>query len=227
MKNTVLVVLSALTLAVGCGGSSGGSYGDPIDDATAESAGTQSVEGALDLTTLGANPANENAVGQSFAVYGAVSQMASIKQSHSTQPYSLNGGTLAAWDENCVTVSGNTATYDNCDSGDSTIDGTITGGDSSVDMDLTITTTQVEIHMTGDLSFSLTSLTGFIKYVTSIESSGMTIDTTYNADYDITLSDGCPVGGDVEVHYTVSSAAGMDVWAKAEFGPNCGDVTFY
>jgi hypothetical protein len=217
-----------LVSAVGCGGSDGGSYGDPIDDASAEAAGTQSVEGALDMTTLAAEPANEGAVGQAFMVYNSVAQMASIKASHE-QPYSagLGGDTLGAWDEGCVSVSGNTATYTACDSGGATIDGTITGSSGSVQMDLTITTTQATIDMTGDLSFSLTSLTGYIRYDTSVDAGGQTVTTTYNADYDVELLDGCAVGGQVEVHYTVGGGAGIDVWAKAEFGPNCGDVTFY
>ena len=218
-----------VALGVGCGGGDdGGSYGDPIDDASAEAAGTQSVEGALDMTTLAAEPADESAVGQSMMVYNSLAQMAAIKQSHS-QTYSagLGGDPLGAWDDGCVSVSGNTATYTDCDAGGGTVDGTITGSASSVEMDLTITTTQAEIHMTGDLEFSATSLTGYLRYETSVEAGGQSITTTYNGDYDVVLAEGCAVGGQVEVHYTVGGQAGIDIWAKAEFGPSCGDVTFY
>ncbi|MBT8494615.1 MAG: hypothetical protein KJO07_16285 [Deltaproteobacteria bacterium] len=221
-----------LTLAVACGGDDGdggGSYGDPIPNAQAEAAGTMSVDGAADLTGLGANPADDGAVGQSFAVYGHLSQMASIKQSNAV-PTALTGGegTRNAEFPGCVSSNGNTATYTDCDSGDATINGTVTGSETNVDIDLTIDTSQATIDMDGDLDFSATSLSGYLKYTTSIEAAGMSIDTVYDGQYDVTLDgQGCAVGGQVEVHYTVSGGAGIDVWAKAEFGPNCGDVTFY
>lgn len=216
-------------MAVGCGddGGGGGSFGDPIPNAQAEMAGTQSFTGAVDLTSLGATPANESAVGQSFAVYGSLSQMASLKQG-AAGTSTREVGNAKVWDENCVTTTGGTATYDNCDSDGTTIDGTITGTASTVDIDLTITTTQAVIDMDGDLDFSATSLTGYLNYDTSIDAGGQSITTTYRGIYAVTMDGaGCATGGDVQVHYTVSGGTGIDVWAKAEFGPACGDVTFY
>ena len=229
MIRNALLGASCLFLAVGCGddGGGGGSFGDPIPNAQAESAGTMSVAGAVDMTALGAEPANESAVGQAFAVYGTLSQMASIKQS-SGGASAREVGTQSAWDDACVTSAGGTATYTACDSGGTTIDGTITGTASTVDIDLTITTDQAVIDMEGDLDFTATSLSGFLNYDTSLDAGGMAITTTYRGIYDVTMDgQGCATGGDVQVHYTVSGGTGIDVWAKAEFGPACGDVTFY
>lgn len=223
-----LSLLSVLLVAaVGCGDDDGGgSYGDPIDNASAQKAGTDSVAGANDLTGLGADPANESAVGQSFAVYGSLQQMSSIKQSQSGASYRIVD-VASAWDDGCVTTVGGTATYNACDSGGTTIDGTVAGTATSVDIDLKIDTGQAVIDMDGKLTFSATSLSGSLDYDTTIDAGGQTITTSYAGSYNITLDGaGCAVGGDVEVHYTVTGGA-IDVWSKAEFGPNCGDVTFY
>lgn len=228
MIRNAIIGASVLLLAQGCGddGGGGGSFGEPIPNAQAEMAGTQSFTGAIDLTSLGATPASESAVGQAFAVYGSLSQMSSIKQSQAGTS-TRQESTQYAWDEGCVTTAGDTATYTACDSGDATIDGTVTGTATSVDIDLVITTSQFEIDMDGDLDFSATSLSGYLNYDTSIDAAGQTITTTYRGIYDITMDGaGCAVGGDVQVHYTVSGGA-IDLWSKAEFGPACGDVTFY
>lgn len=227
MKRMSLFSAFVLALAVGCGDDGGGSgdYGDPIPNAQAEAAGEQSVEGAAEIADLGSDPANEGALGQAFAVYGNLSTMASTKQSSTAQGI-LGTGAASVWDPNCVTVDGDTATYSMCDSGGSTIDGTISGNDSSVTIDLAIATTQADIDMEGMLSITDTSLQGNLKYTTTVEASGQTINTVYEGIYDVTATEGCPTGGQVEVHYTATGGA-IDVWAKAEFGPACGDVTFY
>ncbi len=227
MKKLTILSACCLFLAIGCGGDDGGgSYGDPIPNASAEAAGTQSVDGATQLTTIGADPMDGNAVGQAFGVYGNLAQMAGAKQS--TAPSAWGGDDSYADFPGCVSESSGTITYTDCDSGGTTIDGTITATASNVDIDLMLSNGQVDIDMDGDLDFSATSLSGYIKYTTSIDAGGMTINTVYDGQYDITLDGaGCAVGGQVEVHYTVSGSTGIDVWAKAEFGPGCGDVTFY
>jgi hypothetical protein len=226
-----LGLLASLALAAACGGDDGGgsgSYGDPIPNAQAEAAGTMSVDGASQLTTLGANPADDSAAGQAFAVYGNLSQMASLKQSSATQTALVGDGRQSATFPDCVTTSGSTATYTDCDTGSATIDGTITGSETNVDIDLVLDTGQATIDMAGDLDFSATSISGYLEYTTSVDAGGQTINTVYDGQYDVTLDDqGCAVGGQVEVHYTVGGGAGIDVWAKAEFGPACSDVTFY
>jgi len=230
MNKKFFVLASTFSLALACGGDDGGggSYGDPIPNAQAEAAGTMSVDGAADLTGLGAEPANESAIGQSFGVYGQLAQLASIKQSQQTPTSAAWGGGSSVWDPECVSVSGSTATYTNCDSGGALIDGTVTGSDTNVDIDLTLTTSQVEIVMDGNLDFTATSISGYLNYDTSVDAGGTSVVTSYDGDFDITLDgQGCPTGGQVEVHYTISGAAGIDVFAKVEFGPTCGETTFY
>lgn len=227
MRIKTLMSAGLLVVAAGCGDDGGGgSYGDPIENPQAEMAGTQSVSGANEMTVLASDPGNDGAIGQMFTVYGTLSQMASYKQG--AQPTSARDvGGNANLDEACLSTSGSTTTYDNCVSGDTTIDGTITGGDARVEMDLAITTSQAVIDMSGALDFTATSLDGRLTYETSVQAGGMDIVTTYTGDYNITMDgQGCPTAGDVEVHYTASGGA-IDVYAKAEFGPTCGDVTFY
>lgn len=160
-----------------------------------------------------------------------------------------------ALDAGCYSTDGATTTYTGCDTGGFSITGTITTGESQVSIDLTLTGSgtvgglnSFAFTQVGSISFSETAITGELKYDTDVDIDGaggtsgsFSTKTAVRAIYDIQLTAGCATGGTLEVNQkTTADLSGLegvpasaansgstDVWVKAEFGPNCGDVTLY
>lgn len=247
----------ALVLAGACESDSGGaSYGDPIQpSATETAAAMQSVDTAKDMRSLAEDdPTNSAAIGSVSQSWGNFNVLVSAKQSASGDgaPTGLGGLgaglTLdAALTEGCYTTDGTTTTYSDCDTGTGTIDGHIGLQGDTVDIDLTISLSQgtaLTMNEQGSLTITDASITGDLHLEVETSLGGIAIpgagDYTVNYDldatYNVTLdADGCPVGGTLEIH-AISSVSGSnipggageyDVWVKAEYGPNCGDVTLY
>jgi hypothetical protein len=185
--------------------------------------------------------------GQAGQGAGATPGMAGVPSGATTGGLATAEGALT---EGCYAQNGSAVSYNDCAFGGGTIDGTIDYAEPNLDIDLTIALTQgaqMTIVEQGSLTLATDAITGQLSYTADIESLGglgglagaggaatdYSSTTTVDAMYDIQLTDGCPTGGTLEVHQ-VTSVSGVpggagthDVWVKAEFGPNCGDVTLY
>ena len=235
MKKIILGI-ATLALAVGCGDDGGGgSYGDPIMNAGAEQAADTSIDQTMALDTLTETPGDDSAIGSLNGVFGSLSQMLNAKQAASAQPTALSlSGATSNVEGACLTTTTGGATYDNCNFGTGTIDGSISSSGESVTVDLTLTTdasgTTTAIDMAGTVTINATALTGDLSYTVTSTSSGQTFNYDIDAMYDVGLDGtGCPTSGELEVHgkWSLEGVQGTaaDVWVKAEFGPNCGDIT--
>ncbi|GMV43801.1 MAG: hypothetical protein AMXMBFR64_55170 [Myxococcales bacterium] len=230
------------------------SYGDPKPASQAESTSAQSaVTGVSDMRSLSENdPKDTTAVARVSGVYGNVNVLTASKQASQLQGglAAATGGLLGvmegALDESCVQSGGGTVTYDNCDFGTAKMNGTIGFQDPTLTVDLTITVgvsgVASNIDYEGTLEVSATAIVGTLSFKAASDVSGAAAGaagggsfqttTTVDATYDVELTDGCPTGGEVEIHSVSgvsgsglpSGAGGQDVWVKALFGPNCGDV---
>lgn len=273
MKSRTLraVIAPALVLALSACGDDGDSSANYSDPAPATQTQKDSAEGALtgttELKTLAtSDPTNADGVGKVSAIYGNVNALVATKQAAQAQgaptsaaagaqgatgiPGMATGGLLAAYegalDATCVTTDGTKITYNACDFGMATMDGTIDYKDPTVTVNLKIgvATSGVtsNVDYSGAVDVTATAITGSLSFTSATDVSGATAGlaggqgvsatTTADATYDVTLTDGCATGGSIEVHSVTSvsggsipsGAGGVDVWVKALFGPACGDV---
>jgi len=236
MRLKTLALGLTATALVACGGDDGGGkgYGDPIDNAGAEQAADQSVDQTMSLETLTQTPGDNAAIGSLNGVYASLSQVLNAKYAATAQQQaSLTGSSTSNVDGPCLTTTTGGATYDMCDFGSGTIDGTISSSGETVTVDLTIATSAsgstTNIDMDGSVTIAADALTGDLAYTVTAMTSGQTVNYDIDATYDIGLVEACPTSGEMEVHgkWSVEGLQGSaaDVWVKAEFGPNCGDVT--
>lgn len=82
-----------------------------------------------------------------------------------------------------------------------------------------------EIGADGRLTIDDAELRGYLDIDLRIQLDSTAIGATFDSDFDVTLADGCAVGGSLELH-AVASASGssQSVWVLAEYGPTRGDV---
>ena len=268
--------LLATALLAACGDEASapsGSYGAPIQaGATEKQSATSAVTSTDDLKTLAENDPGDNAaIGKVSGVWGNLNVLVTKKQQEQAMaaqpggagaqpgmPAGMPAGVAAggltletltgALDQSCYSQSGGSVTYNQCDFGTGSIDGTISYTEPDLVLDLTIsmsTGASFTITEKGTLTLDATQITGNLSFASSTDLSGApgmpagaagyTSQTTLDATYDVQLTDGCPTGGTLEVHSVTSTsggqipagAGGLDVWVKAEFGPACGDVTLY
>lgn len=259
MKMITSRIAAALPLVLAltaCGDDEGSSkgYSDPKPATQAESTSAQSaVTGVNDMRSLSeTDPKDGAAAGKVSAIYSNVNVLVGSKQAAAVQGglETATGGLLGvvegALDEACLTVNGGTVTYNNCDFGSTQMNGTIGFTDPTLTVDLTITVGVSGVASTidykGSLQVTATDITGTLSFKASSDVSGalggaagaggFQTTTTADAVYDVQLTDGCPTGGEMEVHSVTSvsgsgipsSAGAQDIWVKALFGPACGDV---
>ncbi len=238
-------------------------YGDPLPDTAqtqqAETSASDSVAAARSLDEMTSVQADDQAMSRVGGLYGGLQLMVNAKQK-ATLGQSLAGlGTLAvaqqALDPGCMTadVQAHRVTYDNCSYGMGSITGSVSKTGDTVTVDLTIVVStaaagvggaDVTVRETGSVTVSEGLVSGALSLRYSVQTTGgggaaaVSTDYVLDATYaDIVVSEGCAVGGTLEVHAVVEVNAGglslgggagdLDLWVKADFGPQCGDVTLY
>ncbi len=241
----MLSLLVLLFSVAACGDdddSGSGPSGDPINNPAATQSAVSAMETTNNLRSLSDDPGNQQALGGVGQLYGNYSSILGAKYA-AQQQQSLTVGYLTAqgsmsqgldaianadW-EDCYTVDGDTATYDNCESGGSTINGTITGTETSITLDIEVTSdqsgTSFNMTMEGSLEFSDTSVVGTLHFDIDGTAQGTEFNYDVTADYDVELTDGCATGGTLEIDGSWSySGQNVEATAYITFGPTCGDA---
>lgn len=223
-------MLGALLAA--CGGDDGKDYGDPLSDPQVGAQARATLEGAASLPMLESDPGNAAALAKVAGMYDAVSALLNAKlvahppSSKAVLP--LDG---------CFTATASKVTYAGCNDGARTVDGTLAWGGGTFTSDLTIKYTadgaSYEVRQTGVLAVSAGAVVGDVSFSATRTLGDISVDYDVSADLSVTLAAGCGTAGQLEVHGLWKVPTGgqgrgdYDVWTKAVFGPNCGDVRVY
>ncbi|QQR89133.1 MAG: hypothetical protein IPJ88_13055 [Myxococcales bacterium] len=221
---------------------SSSSGGELIDNPAAAQSATQAVEDLNAFQALSTNEQDSAAIGQVYGLFGNYQSMLNAKLATQNSAAALSTSAIdlseieaffAKGDfPDCVTNASGTVTYNDCSvNGIYTIDGTLEVSATGFTSNLTISSdlggSSTSITMTGSLTLSDTEISGSVNQTVAINAGGNTLDYTINADYDITLSDGCATAGTLKVDgnwSTGTSGGDYDLNITATFGPTCGDV---
>ncbi len=236
MKERLLFIATALALiCYACGGDDGGAPTTPIENPAAEQAAEDAVDSTKSLRGLDGDPTSSDALNAMSEMYGDLSAMASAGQTGLTGFPALTGDKAPL--ETCVTATDALITYDNCDYGATTIDGTVGVDGDTVTTDLTLNSASggvtVGFTMVGSIAVNTSLVDGSIVYDTNfsgIEIPGGAGALRLEANYDAIGLDGtgCPTSGSLTVSQSYSGTGGFDFGdVRAEFGPNCGDVQLF
>lgn len=218
-------------LMAGCGDGGGG--GAPIDDPQAKAAATDAAQSMASLQELKANGEDSAAVNNVLSSYSSLQGMALAKQSAQLKAAQLPLALPKADPSQCVTTSGGTTTYDHCDYGGSSINGTVgvSGDHVTVDLtwDLSSGGQSVIVIMKGDVAVTETSVSGTLAYNIKVSgSNALTYDL--KSDFDVTFDGNrCATGGYIRVKQSadvagVGNVGNFNVTVRADYGPACGDV---
>lgn len=225
MKLTSILALGALLL-VGCGEDKG--YGDPIQDPNAAASAEAAIGNA---TLLGSDQqtTNDAALGALNALSANMNLLAGVKLQQQQQAQQYASPTQANVDEGCVTVTDTSITYDSCDYAGNIVDGTISNSNGHLDIDILFAYADVDVstdvEVKSSLDVSATEIAGYLDFKVILETQDVKVTSHLDGDFDIVLSDGCAVDGDLEVHASASAnGQSQDVWVKADYGPSCGDI---
>jgi len=246
MRARLLTLVLAAALLAGCGGDDKG-YGDPISiDQATQTQLSGLVSSAASVSKVESTPCQGTDLAQMVGVYSSLNVLLQVKLgAHNGSSATVIGeivrGALAARakplrpDGTCLPGSGS-VTFDNFTFEGGSLSGTISYSAGRFQADLTVTLTgagsSATMKMKADLSISDTAVKGTMSVTASASVGGSAVQSSFSASYDVRLSDGCATAGTIEVHASGSASsaqahADYDLWAKAEFGPACGDVTVY
>lgn len=259
MKVRGLGMIAALAAAalVGCGDDdddSGGAAGSP------EGAAANSASAAVELNVVKEQPADGAVLGTLNKMYANLQAFDVQIKAQKAQEMSGGGNQLPpgvqrpglsvrhdALDEACITVDDNTGstTFDNCEEGGATFNGTITVDGDTINVDVqmvvdpsgyagalpagapgaTPTIKEVRVTEKTPTPFTVTDtrIDGVLKVdimaTIDIPMLGeQTIPTNLTATYALELTDGCATGG------TLAISDGNQT-NTATFGPGCNEVT--
>ena len=241
MKKMAMAILGVFVVA--CGGGGGGEVTlDATQKESVKQNATSSVQAASDLGTLKTSKTDENAfnkLGQAYSyassLWGTKMQAEGGYGAYGLESLDQFAGAL---EENCVTTSGDTTTY-NCNYGGGTMTGTITvSGDTITFADFSFTGSGVVYTFNGSVTVTGTLVAGTIVF--HVEVQGMLEDVTIDYN-DIALdATGCPIGGSLGVDVAIDMSnyqgdtGGYDLSGaydfpsvEVQFGPACGDVAMY
>jgi hypothetical protein len=244
----VTLGVGAVLLVSACGGDDDKGYGDPItitSEQKSEISGLVS-EAASVASVASTTPCDGEDLAKMTGLYASMTLLLDAKltaQNTRLAPQVLEAlqrmGTRSAGKlpegGTCVPGSGN-VTFDDYQFEGGTMDGTISFGGGKFTTDLTVTVSQdassVAMKMKGSLTVSDTAIKGNLSLSASVAASGATVTAEFASNFDLHLTNNCATGGQIEVHAsgeatTSGSHATYDLWAKAVFGPACGDVTIY
>jgi hypothetical protein len=144
--------------------------------------------------------------------------------------------TASALGDDCISATADTVTYNNCTWLYGRIDGWITvrGDHLSFDLDVVYEDTGFDfsIKMDGSIDVSDTQIVGNFSYDFDANYDGSVVEYNLDGEFDVALSDGCAIGGFLEINGRITASAGgssggWDGWVRAEFGPTCGQVRVY
>jgi hypothetical protein len=211
----------------GGGGGGGGGGGTGIENPAAEAqAQALASDTGEDLLAMSASPDQGSAIGTVFGIYAnalavasATDESALLAELSASVPSEAVGEITTPA---CVTETGNTVTWDNCNFVTYTVDGTVTVNGDDVEIDLDITTSGVTISFVGTITVTSTLIDGEILITSTVASVGFSVDVIFDQ---IVITDGCPTGGSITVD--PSTSAGPIRTVRADFGPNCGDVALF
>jgi len=232
---TNLMTLSLLVSACSGGGPDKG-YGAARQPTAQEQGSIDGlVAAAGDMSRLSENPTGDTAFGHISGMYGFQSELLLSKWAESYErrlPAELpaDGGECGV-----VSADGRTVTYSDCEFGGIYIDGQVSwreqDGGIAYETDLTMSVAEagMTMYMGGTLLVTenrIRTLSNLV-FDVSIDVDGYSARVLIESEWDVALSDGCPVGGFVELHGEIEGAgySDSDLWIMVEFGPGCGQAT--
>jgi hypothetical protein len=233
------IVTLILLVAGACGGSDERDYGDPITiDTSTKTSLTSAISAAAALVTIENAPSSDSAL-SAFAGFSSAYAVLTPACQSKIQGAAFELSRDAMFkpvDMTCVTIATGKVTYNNCNYGGGSINGSISYGAGMFTMDVTVsigaTGSTTTVKQKGSIAVSATAIKGNMDIDVSGSFGGTTVNAGYDADFDVTLASGCATGGFVEVAVS-GSASGQggsgsyNFGAKAEFGPSCGDIRLY
>lgn len=225
MTRTILVsgALIAAMLAA-CGEDK--NYGDPIEDPNAPVHANAAITNAQFLV---ADTVNDTALNALNGLSGNMNVLGGVKlQQEQGTSQSLDGPTSVV-DEACVDQTETSISYSDCEWVGTTVNGSVTRSGSDISIDVEFVSVSEDTTQTtnanGQLTLTDTELTGYVDFDIDYDFDGNDLGASLDGDFDVVLSEGCAVGGEMEVHgKTSGSGFSQSVWVKAEYGPVCMDV---
>ena len=238
MKERFLFLVTALALfSYGCGSPDDGGASRAISNPNAEEAAQTAVNATTALGEVKTAPDSADAMGALSNMYAQLSVMASSGAAGVPGFATAEGSSAKAGFDTCVTASDTLVTYNSCEYGSTSIDGTIGIKWDTITCNLTVNSelsgTAVGFTMVGSLTVTETLVTGSMTYDTNISgidipagAGSLHLEANYN---DVGVdAQGCPVSGSLTVRQSVTGGVGYDFGVvRADFGPSCGDVQLY
>lgn len=234
--------VGVVMFAVACGGGDSGgdkNYGTPLSSPAAGAAAKNAVDDIKSLSTLESMPNSDAALNRVGTTYSSALTMVNAKLAEHPPTANLAEALRTVgrkpFDPSCYTATASMVTYNDCNYGGGSIDGTISWGSGTFAINVAITVTSngqnVTVKENGTLTVTETAVKGDFAIDAKLAGSGVTLDYAFDTSYDVTLTNGCPTGGTIEVHgdWTLTQPQNYhyDVWVKADFGPTCNDVKVY
>jgi len=225
---------TVVTLFVAACGSSGVSKKPMTATPERKGAAKGTVEAGLKLNKLKTNSKDTDAINAFSEIYADASQLTG-----SVQADAVSGKLVSALSDNidqCVTESGGTVTYNQCDFNGTKVNGTVKIQGDVISIDLTIEASggisggvsSVNLHYVGSVTVSDTKIDGSLDVTTDVGTTEYgTVSANTSVDFNaIVVTSGCATGGSMDVN-SVTSAAGHSYTTAVTvtFGPNCGDMT--
>ncbi len=260
-QNFALIACFALAAAACSSGDDDKGYGSRIGGPAEEQAAARTIDSIYDLrsfkdsggsddlalasVTVGFSEASTllnaklgSQQGQGTQYLMATDELKSRIAALSPSIAVANGGDerASALGDDCVSVSGDTITYNNCSWVYGSIDGWITTSGDHLSFDLEVAYVDgdyyLDLDMKGDIVASDTQFLGDFSYNIEARFGEVTLSYKLDGEFDVVITDGCATGGYLEIHGDiVASSAGNSAnwngWVRAEFGPTCGAVRLY
>jgi hypothetical protein len=263
LSQSFVIATCFATAFTACGGEEDKGYGDPIGGAVEQEAATGAIDSlyslrafqdtggtdelALASVTLGFVDVSSLLSAKLVAEAGQGQQQYLLQEDQLFQTLNNNpapvavaigeSDTASALGDECIVVTDDTVTYNDCTWLYGRIDGWITvrGDHLSFDLQLDYGDTSFDytIRMDGSVEVSETRVVGNFDYEIDASFGGSVVQYELDGDFDVALAEGCPVGGYLEIHGSVSatsnagSSGGWDGWVRAEYGPSCGQVRIF
>jgi hypothetical protein len=194
------------------------------------------VDSTQSLESLKADARSNTAINQFSQIQSNSQYLISMQQGRGSALSSpLEALTSAASLDDCAVDSGGTVTYNNCDYGSGTINGTVNVAGDTITVDLTInaygSSQSLDLSYKGAVTVSATGIDGGLTVKYDISGLNYSIDIDYNA---IALdANGCAIGGslivDADWSYaglgSLGGAGSSSASVEVNFGPACGEMT--
>ena len=237
-------LLSVIMLVAACGGSSEKDYGDPVTvDSSTKSGITSAINSAAALASIESDPNSNATLSTVSGLYTALGVLYPACAAHVNKPafdpaiiLDARDAMTKPVDQACVTVTTNKVTYNACNYGSGTINGSVSYGAGVFSMDLKISVSAggstYTVTEKGTITVSSSAIVGDMEIKVDTNAGGASVKATYSAEYAVTLTSNCATGGFIEVSVSGSASTqggsgSYSISTKAEFGPTCGDVKLY